>query len=107
MTGHDGPVYTTQAADEASVQDLGDKKILKKIAQEHTLILKASASVDWYKRKSVRAAKRMHIQIILSKLNYPPHKSNEAMELVLNQSKHNPKTSVHPKWLGGSLRVSA
>lgn len=70
MTGHDAP-----EAEEASVSDLRDKKI----ALELTLILKASGSVDWFNRKSVRAAKRMHIQLILSNFNYPPNKPNEAM----------------------------
>lgn len=77
--------YDALAADEASVRDLGDE-ILKKIAHELTVSLKASASVDWSKRESVRAAMRMRIKLILSKFKYPPSKSNEATELVLKQA---------------------
>ena len=77
--------YDALAADEASVRTLGDD-IIKKIAHELTVSLKASASVDWSKRESVRAAMRMRIKLILSKFKYPPNKSNEATELVLKQA---------------------
>lgn len=77
--------YDALAANEASVRALGDD-ILKKIAHELTVSLKASASVDWSKRDSIRAAMRMRIKLILAKFKYPPDKSDEATELVLKQA---------------------
>ena len=45
---------------------------LRKIARELTEKLRASNSVDWYVRESVRAKLRLMVKTILKKWKYPP-----------------------------------
>jgi type I restriction enzyme R subunit len=52
--------YDALAANEASVRELGDAT-LRKIARELTEKLRASNSVDWYVRESVRAKLRLMV----------------------------------------------
>jgi type I restriction enzyme R subunit len=77
--------YDALAMNEASVRELGDA-VLKEIAQELTRKLKASASVDWSKRESVRAAMTVKVRHILANHRYPPDKASAAVELVMKQA---------------------
>ena len=78
--------YDALAANEASVRELGDAT-LRKIAQELTARLRASNSVDWYVRDSVRAKLRLMVKTILKKWKYPPEGQDAATETVLDQAK--------------------
>jgi type I restriction enzyme R subunit len=60
---------------------------LRKIAQELTAKLRASNSVDWYVRESVRAKLRLMVKTILKKWRYPPDGQDAATETVLDQAK--------------------
>ena len=77
--------YDALSTNEASVRELGDP-VLKALAQELTRKLKASATVDWSKRDSVRAAMRIKVKHILSHYKYPPDKAAAAIEMVLKQA---------------------
>lgn len=77
--------YDALAMNEASVRQLGDAA-LKEIAQELTRKLKASATVDWSKRESVRAAMMVRVRHILTNHKYPPDKAQEAVDLVMRQA---------------------
>lgn len=77
--------YDALATNESSVRELGDD-VLKIIAQELTQKLKASASVDWSKRDSVRAAMRIKVKHILTRYKYPQDKAAAAVEMVLKQA---------------------
>jgi len=77
--------YDALAMNEASVRELGDA-VLKEIAQELTRKLKASASVDWSKRESVRAAMTVKVRHILANHRYPPDKASAAVDLVMKQA---------------------
>ncbi len=77
--------YEALATNEASVREMGDET-LKSIAQELTKKLRASASVDWSKRDSVRAAMRVRVTHILANYKYPPDEAPAAIELVLKQA---------------------
>ncbi len=77
--------YDALAENEAAFNEMGDD-VLKHIAQELTLKLRNSVSVDWQKRESVRAKMRNMIRIILRKYKYPPDKQAEALELVMQQA---------------------
>ena len=77
--------YDALAMNEASVRQLGDAA-LKEIAQELTRKLKASATVDWSKRESVRAAMVVKVRHILTNHKYPPDKAQEAVDLVMKQA---------------------
>jgi type I restriction enzyme R subunit len=78
--------YDALAANEASVRELGDVT-LRKIARELTEKLRASNSVDWYVRESVRAKLRLMVKTILKKYKYPPDGQEQATETVLEQAK--------------------
>lgn len=77
--------YDALATNESAVRELEDET-LKAIARELTQKLKASTKVDWQKRDSVRAELRIMIRNILRKYKYPPDKSNEATDLILEQT---------------------
>ena len=60
--------------------------ILKKIAVEITEKLRASTTVDWQVRDSVRAKLRNLVRRLLRKYKYPPDQAAEAIELVMKQA---------------------
>lgn len=77
--------YDALADNESAVRELGDD-ILKKIAVEITEKLRASTTVDWQVRESVRARLRILVRRTLQKWKYPPDQQLEAVELVLKQA---------------------
>ena len=77
--------YDALANNESAVRELGDET-LKKIAVEITEKLRASTTVDWQKRASVRARLRILARRTLKKWKYPLDKQPEAVELVLEQA---------------------
>ncbi|HEY1984245.1 MAG TPA: type I restriction endonuclease subunit R [Terracidiphilus sp.] len=86
LTRDEVAFYDALAANEASVRELGDET-LRKIARELTEKLRASNSVDWYVRESVRAKLRLMVKTILKKYKYPPDGQEHATETVLEQAK--------------------
>ncbi|MBS7350164.1 MAG: type I restriction endonuclease subunit R [Comamonas sp.] len=77
--------YDALAHNESAVRKLGDET-LKKIAAEVTEKLRASTTVDWQVRESVRAKLRILVRRTLQKWKYPPDKQPDAVELVLQQA---------------------
>jgi len=77
--------YDALANNESALRELGDE-ILKKIALELTEKLRASTTVDWQVRDSVRAKMRNMIRRLLKKYKYPPDKQDDAIELILLQA---------------------
>jgi type I restriction enzyme R subunit len=86
LTADEMAFYDALAANEASVRELGDET-LRKIAVELTQKLRASNSVDWYVRESVRAKLRLMVKTILKKWKYPPDGQDAATQTVLDQAK--------------------
>ncbi len=77
--------YDALANNESAVRDLGDD-VLKKIAVEVTEKLRASTTVDWQIRDSVRAKLRNLVRRLLRKYKYPPDQAPAAIELVMKQA---------------------
>ena len=77
--------YDALANNESAVRELGDE-VLKKIAIEITEKLRASTTVDWQVRESVRAKLRILVRRCLQKWRYPPDQQADAVELVLKQA---------------------
>lgn len=77
--------YDALANNESAARELGDD-ILKKIAIEITEKLRASTTVDWQVRESVRARLRILVRRCLQKWKYPPDQQADAVELVLKQA---------------------
>lgn len=84
--GHDEiAFYDALANNESAVRELGDDT-LKKIAIEITEKLRASTTVDWQVRDSVRAKLRILVRRTLQRWKYPPDQQADAVELVLKQA---------------------
>ncbi|MNC00120.1 Type-1 restriction enzyme R protein [compost metagenome] len=84
--GHDEiAFYDALANNESAVRELGDE-VLKKIAAEITEKLRASTTVDWQVRESVRARLRILVRRCLQKWRYPPDQQPGAIEMVLKQA---------------------
>lgn len=84
--GHDEiAFYDALANNESAVRELGDET-LKKIAIELTEKLRASTTIDWQVRESVRAKMRILVRRCLQRWKYPPDEQSDAVELVLKQA---------------------
>ncbi|MFZ5958853.1 type I restriction endonuclease subunit R [Pseudomonas knackmussii] len=84
--GHDEiAFYDALANNESAVRELGDET-LKKIAVEITEKLRASTTIDWQLRDSVRAKLRILVRRCLQRWKYPPDQQPDAVELVLKQA---------------------
>jgi type I restriction enzyme R subunit len=83
--------YETLSSNAAAVLEMGSGK-LREIAVELARQIKASKSIDWQIRESVRAKMRMKIKILLKQFGYPPDDPNDtnnydkSVELVMQQS---------------------
>lgn len=77
--------YDALANNESAVRELGDET-LKKIAMELTEKLRASTTIDWQVRESVRAKLRILVRRCLKRWKYPPDQQSDAVELVLKQA---------------------
>lgn len=77
--------YDALAEKPEVLQTMGDAA-LKKLATELTEKLRASTTVDWQVRDSVRASMRLMIKRLLRKYKYPPEGQEEATALVLQQA---------------------
>lgn len=77
--------YDAIATNDSAVLDLGDD-VLKKIARELVTAVRASATIDWNLKDSVRAAMRAKVRRLLAKYDYPPDQEDKAVELVLEQA---------------------
>jgi len=85
LNGDEMAFYDALATNEAAVRELGDET-LKKIAVELTMKLRASVTVDWSVRETVRARLRVMVKTLLKRYKYPPDRQDEATETVLKQA---------------------
>lgn len=77
--------YDALANNESAVRELGDDT-LKTIAIEITQKLRASTTVDWQVRESVRAKLRILVRRTLQRYKYPPDQAPETVELIMQQA---------------------
>lgn len=77
--------YRALIQNESAVRELGDNN-LRELAKHVTEQLRASTTVDWQVRDSVRAKLRNLVRRALRKWKYPPDKTEEAIELCLKQA---------------------
>lgn len=64
-----------------------DSEILIKIAKELTKTIKENMSHAWYEKGQAQAKMRTKIKRLLKKYDYPPNKSEKAIDDVLEQAK--------------------
>ncbi|HLO04984.1 MAG TPA: type I restriction endonuclease subunit R, partial [Symbiobacteriaceae bacterium] len=77
--------YDALAANESAVREMGDEP-LRLIAIALTKKLRASVTVDWAVRDSVRAKLRIMVKTLLKLHKYPPDKQDAAIQTVLQQA---------------------
>ena len=63
-----------------------EEKILMELVKELTEIIKRSATIDWSERAQTRARMRVEIRRLLKKYDYPPDKTEGAVEQVVKQA---------------------
>lgn len=85
LTADEVAFYDALANNESAVRELGDD-ILKAIAIELTQKLRASTTVDWQVRESVRAKLRILVRRTLQRYKYPPDQAPAAVELIMEQA---------------------
>ncbi|MYK68133.1 MAG: DUF3387 domain-containing protein, partial [Gammaproteobacteria bacterium] len=77
--------YDALATNDSAVEVLGDE-LLRTIARELVERVKASTTIDWTLRHSVRARLRVIVKRILRKYGYPPDLQEQATDTVLEQA---------------------
>jgi type I restriction enzyme R subunit len=85
LTAEEIAFYDALCENESAVKELEDE-ILKKIAQELTVMLRKNTTIDWTLKENVRAQIRVYIKRLLRKYNYPPDKQESATMIVLEQA---------------------
>lgn len=74
-------------ADNRSAVDLLGNDTLRVLAQAIAKRVRATVSVDWTQRESVRALMRVEVKRLLRQFGYPPDLEPKAIELVLEQAR--------------------
>ncbi|MBI2260288.1 MAG: type I restriction endonuclease subunit R [Caulobacterales bacterium] len=78
--------YDALAENRSAVDVLGNDQ-LRVLAQEIARRIRASVTIDWTRKESVRADMRRQVKQLLRKFGYPPDLEPHAIELVLEQAK--------------------
>ena len=68
------------------VKELMQDEVLVQIAKELVQTVNDNMTIDWDVRKDARAKMRIEIRKLLIKYNYPPNKSEQALQTVVRQA---------------------
>lgn len=85
LTEAEAAFYDAIVQNDSAVLHMGDET-LKQMAHELAESIRASATIDWNLKDSVRAAMRTKVRRLLAKYDYPPDLEEKAVELVLEQA---------------------
>lgn len=72
--------------DDPEVKELMKDNVLVQIAKELVETVNRNMTIDWDIRKDARARMRIEIKKLLIKYNYPPNKSEKAVQTVIRQA---------------------
>ena len=73
-------------AENGSAKALMAHEQLRVLAQMLAQTIRASASIDWTKKDSVRAKMRIEVRKMLARYGYPPDLQKAAVDLVIRQA---------------------
>ena len=76
------------------VKELMKDEVLVQIARELVDVVNSNMTIDWDIKKSSQAHMRMEIRKLLIKYNYPPNKSEQAVQTVIRQAEMNCKNMI-------------
>lgn len=80
--------------DDPEVKELMKDDILVQIAKELVETVNRNMTIDWDVRKDARARMRIEIKKLLIKYNYPPNKSEKAVQTVIKQAELKCKETI-------------
>ena len=72
--------------DDPEVKELMKDEVLVKIAKELVKTVNENMTIDWDTKRSSKAHMRMQIKRLLMKYDYPPNKSEKAVDTVIKQA---------------------
>ena len=90
-----GNEYNLSTEEKAFFDALGDDPEVKELMKDETLVqiakelvetVNKNMTIDWDVRKDARARMRIEIKKLLIKYNYPPNKSEKAVQTVIRQA---------------------
>ena len=90
-----GNEYNLSTEEKAFFDALGDDPEIKELMKDETLVqiakelvetVNKNMTIDWDIRKDARARMRIEIKKLLIKYNYPPNKSEKAVQTVIRQA---------------------
>ena len=90
-----GNEYNLSTEEKAFFDALGDDPEIKELMKDETLVqiakelvetVNENMTIDWDIRKDARARMRIEIKKLLIKYNYPPNKSEKAVQTVIRQA---------------------
>ena len=85
MSPEEVAFYDALARSESAVQLMGNEE-LRIIATELVNVVRASASVDWWRKDNVRTKMRVSVRRILKKHGFPPDLQDDAIKHVVQQA---------------------
>ncbi len=85
LTEDEVAFYDALETNDSAVMELGDDT-LKAIAKELIATVRKNVTIDWAIREQARAKLRVMVKRILRKYGYPPDKTEEATDLVIEQA---------------------
>jgi len=85
LTDDELAFYDALETNDSAVKVLGDE-MLRTIARELVITVRANVTIDWTVRENVRAHLRVLVKRLLRKHGYPPDKEEKATRLVLEQA---------------------
>lgn len=80
--------------DDPEVKELMKDDVLVQIAKELVETVNRNMTIDWDIRKDARARMRIEIKKLLIKYNYPPNKSEKAVQTVIRQAELKCKETI-------------
>ena len=80
--------------DDPEVKELMKDEVLVQIAKELVETVNNNMTIDWDIRKDARARMRIEIKKLLIKYNYPPNKSEKAVQTVIKQAELKCKSMI-------------
>ena len=73
-------------AENGSAKELMAHDVLRTLSQVLVTTIRASASIDWTRKESVRAKMRIEVRKMLARYGYPPDLQRAAVDLVIKQA---------------------
>jgi len=85
LTPEEAAFYDALAKNETAAQIMGNKELLV-IAAELVKVVRANATVDWWRLDNPRKSMRVAVKRLLRKLGYPPDLEADAVKRVVQQA---------------------